>query len=379
MGEIRRPSPEHFLKQAEAEERRRVRGRLKIFLGYASGVGKSQRMFDEGRRRKARGQDVVVAAGQATSPEEFAALVNPLEVIPSRVSDGTPSIDLDAVLRRHPGVCLIDGLAYKNPPGSKHPERWQDVEELLAAGISVITSVNLQFVEEKQREIERIRGKIWTDSVPEAFLRTADEIELVDAPAEYCAQRQQESGRSPRESAALEHELSQLREMALVLAAQVVDHQLEEYLRDQGIEQSYGTHERILVCMTPRSNARLMLQRGRRQADLFHGELYAVYVEQDGLREEDKKILEQNLADAREAGAYVETLHAEDAVSAVLRFAARNGITQIFAGHSQRGGFLSRFRQNFVERMILEAEGIDIRVFPHSEVIPYGEAGHVGS
>jgi two-component system sensor histidine kinase KdpD len=379
MGEIRRPSPEHFLKQAEAEERRRLRGRLKIFLGYASGVGKSQRMFDEGRRRKTRGQDVVVAAGQDASPEEFAALVNPLEVIPSRVANGTPAVDLDAVLRRHPGVCLIDGLAYKNPPGSKHPERWQDVEELLAAGISVITSVNLQFVKEKQREIERIRGKVWTDAVPEAFLRTADEIELVDAPAEYCAERQQESGRSPREAAALEHELSQLREIALMLAAQVVDHQLEEYLRDQGIEHSYGTHERILVCMTPRSNARLMLQRGRRQADLFHGELYAVYVEQDDLKPEDKKILEQNLTDAREAGAHVETLQAEDAVSAVLRFAGRHGITQIFAGHSQRGGFLSRWRQNFVERMILEAEGIDIRVFPHSEVIPYGEAGYVGS
>src|SRR5579862_7908508 len=133
--EQRRPNPEHLLQQVEDEESRASRGRLKIFLGYAGGVGKSFRMFDEGRRRRSRGADVVVAATQLTGPPASKDLLQDLEVIPPRLVDGVPAIDVEQVLRRHPQICLIDGLAYRNPPGSKHTERWQDVEDLLAAGI----------------------------------------------------------------------------------------------------------------------------------------------------------------------------------------------------------------------------------------------------
>jgi two-component system sensor histidine kinase KdpD len=182
--EQRRPNPEHLLQQVEDEENRATRGRLKVFLGYASGVGKSFRMFDEGRRRRSRGGDVVVAATQFIEPEIVQKLLCDLEVIPPLLVDGVPAIDLDQVLRRHPTVCLIDGLAYRNPLGSKHTQRWQDVEELLAAGISVVTSINLQYVKERQAQVEAIRGKVVQDSVPESFIRAADEIELVDAPPE---------------------------------------------------------------------------------------------------------------------------------------------------------------------------------------------------
>ena len=161
-------------------------------------------------------------------------------------------------------------------------------------------------------------------------------------------------------------ELSQLREIALVLAADVVDHQLETYLRRQGIEQLYGTQERILVCITPRSNASAMIGRGRRQADLFHGDLYMVYVQQGVLSAHDQAMIEQNLAAAREAAAHVEILRDEDPVEAILQYAYRNGITQIFVGHSQRekSGWLSRWKANPVERLIMESEGIDVRIFP---------------
>ena len=357
--EYRRPDPERLLSLVEAEERYKTRGRLKVFLGYASGVGKSVRMMDEGRRRKMRGENVVVAASQTSTSEHEEDLLQGLEVIAQNGS----AIDVPAVLRRRPEVCLIDGLAYQNPPGSKHPERWQDVEELLAAGISVITTINLQYVKERQAQVEAIREKVAKESVPEAFLRTADEIEIIDAPPEYCLRAAGETV----DPDLLERQLSELREIALVLAAEVVDHQLEEYLHRQGIQQIYGTHERILVCVTPRSNAALMIRRGRRLADRFHGDLHVVHVEQDGLSEADREVLAKNLACAREARAKVEVLHGEDPIGSILRYASAQGITQIFVGHSRRGGWLSRWKTNPVERLILEADGIDVRIFPNEE------------
>jgi two-component system sensor histidine kinase KdpD len=357
----RRPTPDELLRQVEAEERIDKRGRLKIFLGYASGVGKSFRMFDEGRRRKLRGQDVVVAGTQPGAPPEVAELLLDLPVIPPRTDLGGMSVDVAGVLRRHPDVCLIDGLAYQNPPGSKNAQRWQDVDELLNAGISVVTSINLQYIREKQKQVEMIRGKSVKDSVPEAFIRTADEIELVDAEPEYCVTRSRET---VMDSSQMERQLSELREIALVLAADVVDHQLETYLHAHGISQVYGTHERILVGVTPRSNASLMIQRGRRQADRFHGQLFVVYVEQDDLTAADQQVLDVNLATAREANAHVEILNGEDPVAVLLDFAKKHGITQIFVGHSRRKGLLNRWRANPVERLIAEAEGIDIRIFP---------------
>lgn len=368
-----RPSPEQLLKQVEAEERFQRRGKLKVFLGYASGVGKSFRMLDEGRRRKARGEDVVVAAVQPDAGEDAEQLLKALELIPLRSDLGSPSVDVEALKRRKPSLCLIDGLAYRNPEGSKNAERWQDVEELLAAGISVLTSINLQYIRERQSQVEAVRGKRVDDSVPESFLKGADEIEIVDAPPEYCITRAQLGDSA--EAACLEQQLSQLREIALVLTAEVVDRQLEDYLRRQGIDQTYGTQERVLVCVTPRSNASLMIHRGKRQADRFHGDLYVAYVEHGDLAPEDQRMLESNLDMARKAGAHVEILHGEDPVAAILHHALAHGITQIFVGHSLRVGWLDRLKPNPVDRLILEADGIDVRIFPHEPQGPHEPHG----
>jgi two-component system sensor histidine kinase KdpD len=361
--EHRRPSPEEFLRRIEAEERLQTRGRLKVFLGYASGVGKSARMLDEGRRRKQRGQDIVVAATQGSDSNQHEGLLRQFETIPCRLVEGSEAIDVPAVLQRRPEVVLIDGLAYRNPPGSRNTQRWQDVEDVLSAGISVITSVNLQFVAERQAQVEAIIGRSVRDSVPESFLRTADEIEVVDAPPEYCMDRLRSGGPSS-DVARLERQLSELREIALLLAAEVVDHQLADYLRRAGIEQVYGTHERILVCITPRSSASVMIRRGRRQADRFHGELFVVHAQQRGLSPGDRAALDASLALARETGATVELLAGSDPVRAILEFARRHGITQMFVGHGEPPGLGARLRSSLVERLILEAEGIDVRVFP---------------
>ena len=362
---IGRPDPDELLRQIQTEERARHRGRLKVFLGYASGVGKSFRMLDEGRRRRMRGEDVVVAAVQSSASPSVAELLRGFDVIPPPAALGAPAIDVDAVRRRRPQVVLIDGLAYDNPPGSRHAQRWQDVEDLLAAGISVVTSINLHHIKERQPEVEAIRGKKTQESIPESFLRTADEIEVVDAPAEYCLTRSLRGGAAqgediPRE----ERQLSELREMALLLAAEVVDHQLGHYLRRQGSTQVYGTHERILVGITPRSNAVVMLRRARRQADRFHGDLHVVYVEQEGLSPADQARVAQSLELARAAKAQVQVLRGRDPVRAILRYAREHGITQIFVGHSETAGLLARFRPNRVQRLVQEAEGIDVRIFP---------------
>jgi two-component system sensor histidine kinase KdpD len=339
-----RPDPEALLRQVQAEEHASQRGRLKIFLGYSSGVGKSFRMLDEARRRKERGQDVVVGAVQPGLGQDAEAILKRLEVVPLRTVDGVPLVDVEIILSRHPEVCIIDGLAYNNPSASRHPKRWQDVEELLGAGISVITSLNLQYVGEQQAQVEMITGKRAAHSVPESFIKSADEIVIVDAPAEVCER-----------GALSQAQLSELREMALVLAADVVDQQLGTYR---------GAHERILVCITPRTSLTRMLDSACTTAHRFHGELYAVSVTQPEITPQDHETLERNLAMAREAGAKVEMLDGEDPVMAILEFAKKAGITQIFIGHTQRHGWLHKLASTPVDRLLAKADGFDVRVFP---------------
>ncbi len=363
-GTFTRPDPERLLRQVEAEEEHRQRGRLKVFLGYAGGVGKSFRMLDEGRRRRERGEDVVVGAVQANPAPEVEALLQCMEVIPLLTAAGLPVMDVDAILRRHPQVCLVDSLAYNNPPGSRNPRRWQDVEQLLEAGTSVIATVNLQYIEEQQDKVARITGKRVTEGVPQSFLSTADEIEVVDAPPEMAMQRSGDGAQSLESTGSREQQLSELREIALILAAEVVDHQLEAYLHRQGIDQIWSTHERILVWVTPLSDAAAMIASGRRNADRFRGELIVAYFSQPDLPPAEKAKLDENLACAHDAGAQTEVLDAEDHVDAVIRFARAHGITQIFVKRSAQESLWDRFLASPIDRLIQSAEGIDVRVFP---------------
>ena len=343
--------PEALLRQVEAAERAAHRGQLKIFLGYASGVGKSFRLFDEGRRRRDRGEDVVVAATQSASSPAIADLLVQFELIPTIDVAGVPMLDVPAILRRRPQLCLIDGLAYDNPPGARHARRHEDVEELLDAGISVLTSINLEYIAEQRDFVRSVLGTTRTETVPQAFIDRADEVVVVDAP--------------PEAEAGIEaQQLSQLRQRALLLTADVVDRQLEAYLRLHGIQSTWGTQERIMVCMTPRANAARMLASGRRNADRFHGELFAIYVMQDNLTAEDRMALQRNVTLAEAQHARVETLEGKDPVKTILEYARANGITQIFVGHNLRGGWRKRLGGTPLDRLIRDAEGIDVRVFP---------------
>ncbi len=358
----RKRTPEELLLQAQAEEAREARGQLKVFLGYASGVGKSFRMFDEGRRRAERGQDVVIGAVQQPAAPEVEGLLSKLEVIPLLNVGGVDVIDVPAILRRHPRVCLVDGLAFDNPPGCANPCRWQDVRHLLEAGIAVISSINIQYIDELRDQVEAITGKHVTQTVPKSFLFGADEIVIVDAPPEMCLDRSDHAVAG--DTGRLASQLSALREIALLFAADVVDRELESYLKQNGIAASFGAQERILVCVTPRATAKTMIESGRRNAERFHGELIAAHVRQPHLNSAFQGALDANLELARLAGAHVEILEGEDPIEAILEFAHERGVTQIFVGHGQQSKWWHRWTGGPVGRLIRGAQGIDVRVFP---------------
>ncbi len=359
----RRPTPEQLLQQIESRDQHTARGRLKIFLGYASGVGKSFRMIDEGRRRHARGQDVVVGAMQPDLAPDVQQALAGMEIIPIKQADGLPLMDMERILARHPGVCLVDGLAYDNPPGAAHAKRWQDVEQLLDAGICVISSVNLQHIEEKRAEVEAITGKHVDQSIPLSFLQTADEIVIVDAPPQSCMRLEQaKAGRSRRLT---QQQLSELREIALLLTADVVDKQLERYLARHGLEQLWGTQERILVCLGPNSDAIRMLESAVRNRDRFHGELIVVNFNRPEWSAEQKARMKEFLDLAAAKRAEVIEIDTENIVGGLLSFARQRGITQIYVGHRGRESWYERAFGSDLDRLIGLAEGIDVRVFPH--------------
>ena len=360
--ECRRKTPEDLLREVQAEEAAAARrGYLKIFLGYASGVGKTMRMLDEARRRRERGQDVVIGAIQPQGPPEARELLEHLEVMPFKVVGEGTAIDVEALIRRRPAICIIDGLAYDNPPGVRNAARWQDVQDLLNAGLKVIGSINIQYIEELREEVEAITGKHVTQTVPISFIKSADEIEIVDAPT---ADSMDRSGEQQPDDDKRRQRLSKLREKALVLAADVVDHQLSDYLEQHGIHQQFGALERILVCITPRANVSEMLETAQIIADRFHGELIVAYVNQPQISLADQEILDQKLALAKKAGARVEILEGDDPIDAIVEFARSRGITQLFIGHSQRTGLWSRVWGSPVDKLIRISEGMDVRIFP---------------
>jgi two-component system, OmpR family, sensor histidine kinase KdpD len=323
------------------------RGRLKVFLGYASGVGKSFRMFDEARRRKERGQDVIVGALQPQVPPEIEPILGSLEIVPTVDIEGVPVIDVAAVLRRHPQVCVVDGLAYDNPWG-RNLHRWQDVDELLVNGINVIGSVNLQHIEDQRKTVETLTGRRVNETIPREFLNKADEIVVVDAPTE---------GASP--------ELAALREMALVLSADVIDADLQRYLQSHDIEPVSRAQERFLVCLTPRSSADRMIASARQSAARFHCDVLAIYVRQPNSSEVDHRDMEEILAHARAAGVRVDVVEADDPIESIVQYARSHGVTEIFVGHSMKNDWRAHLWGTPVSRLIRAAEGMDVRVFPH--------------
>jgi two-component system, OmpR family, sensor histidine kinase KdpD len=236
---------------------------------------------------------------------------------------------------------------------------------LLDAGISVITSVNLQHIKEKRVQVEAITGRHVNQTVPLTFLSTADEMVIVDTPPDTCM-RISEDGDPGAVKRLTQQQLSELREIALLLAADVVDQQLERYLARHGIQQLWGTQERILVWLSPRVDAKRMLDSAARNRDRFHGELITAHLNRPEWAPEQREKVERGVELAREKNAEIVELDGEDPVDTILRFARKRGITQIYVGHRGRESWWERAFGSDLDRLIRAAEGFDVRVFPHS-------------
>jgi two-component system, OmpR family, sensor histidine kinase KdpD len=349
------------------------RGALRIYLGAAPGVGKTFAMLNEGCRRRERGTDVVVGIVETHGREKTLEQVADLEVVPRRAFDyrGTTfeEMDLDAILARKPDLSLIDELAHTNVPGSRNEKRWQDVEELLAAGIDVISTLNIQHLESLNDVVERITGIVQRETIPDEIARRADQIELVDMSPEALRRRMAHGNVYPAEriDAALgnyfrEGNLGALRELALLWVADRVDETLDDYRRLHGIERPWETRERVVVALTGAADGDRLVRRAARMAQRAKGDLMAVHVRpQDGLaRSSADALAQQRALVERLQGTYREVV-GDDIGQALVGAARAANATQIVLGATRR----SRWReltQGSVITSVIRASGVDIDV-----------------
>jgi len=349
-----RPDPEALLKEVQREEA--MRGRLKIFLGYAPGVGKTYTMLNEARTLKKRGEDVVVGVVETHGRVETEELLKGLEVIPRRRVEYQgivlEELDLDAILQRRPAVVLVDELAHTNAPGSRHPKRYQDIEELLENGIDVYTTVNVQHFESLNDVVEKITGIRMQETLPDTFLDRADEVQVIDIPLEELFERLKEGKvYVPRKAERAMQNFFQrgnlvaLRELTLTHAAHKMDAELLNYMRAKAISGPWPAGERVMVCVAPSPYAKQLLRKGYQIAKDAHAEWYAVYVSTPalkGMSDKDKAYIAEALNLAGELGAKIATLSGTDVATEILRFARENNINHIVIGkplHSMLLGF----------------------------------------
>ena len=340
-----RPDPDALL----AEARRQGRGRLKVYLGMAPGVGKTFEMLSAGRRRREEGVDVVVGVVETHGRKETEALTEGLEVMARRPNDHRGrqlmEFDLDGSLARKPGLLLVDEYAHSNALGARHPKRWQDVEELLAAGIDVWTTLNVQHLESLVDVVWKITGVRVRETVPDSALSAADEIELVDLTPDELRERLSagkvyvpETARLAADNFFKPENLTALREMALRRAAQAVDDELVGAMRRQGIEGPWAAGERILVLIAGDRMSNSLVRAGRRLADLMDAPWTVAHVERPnrpaGAALTARRVTEA-LKLAEQLGAITVVLTGDDLPGAVLAYARRNNVTQLVVGKSR--------------------------------------------
>ncbi len=362
----------------EAPPERARRGRLRVYLGAAPGVGKTYAMLDEGRRRLDRGVDVVVGLVEAHDRPHTAALVEGLEVIPRatiRYRGATfTEMDVDAVLARRPAVALVDELAHTNVPGSRNAKRWQDVDELLAAGIDVVTTVNIQHLETLNDVVTAITGIQQQETLPDEVVRRADQIELVDMSPEALRRRLAHGNvyKAEKVDAALANyfrlgNLTALRELALLWTADRVEDALETYRREHGIDATWPTRERIVVAVTGGPESETLVRRAARIAQRASGgELLALHVLRgDGLADVAPGSLVRLRTLVESMGGSWHTVMADDIAHAVLDFARGVNASQILLGATRRPRFAAALSPGIAPEVIRGSGEMDVLVVTH--------------
>ncbi len=366
-----RNTPEDWLLATDKEEER---GRLKVFLGYAPGVGKTFSMLGEGIRRRNRGEDVVVGLVETHGRSGTSELADKLEQVARREVEykGTlfSEMDVDAVLARAPQVALIDELAHTNIEGSRHGARYEDVLLLLDSGINVLSTVNVQHVESLAPRVQALTGISVREQVPDWVLDRADEIVISDVTPEALVTRMRRGDIYPPERVerSLDNlfrrgNLIALREMALQRVTRAVDRTLDDYVKRKQLGSQWTVAEKVAVCISSNAQARDLIARGARLAEALDAELYVLHVvsEQDA-RAERKRVLDASLQLARNLGAEIVSLSGKDSARTTASFIREHRVTQAIVGRSATHGLRSYFYYYALQKFMAEAPHVDLHI-----------------
>src|SRR5437016_408168 len=379
-----RPDPEALLARAKEEEARKSQGRLKLFFGAAAGVGKTFAMLEAARELETAGMDVVVGYVETHGRAETEALLDGLEILPPRLAPyrGTAlkEFDLDAALARHPTIIVVDELAHSNVEGSRHAKRWQDVMELLDAGINVYTAVNVQHLESLNDLVAKITGVVVRETIPDSVFDRADEIELVDLPPDELIHRLQEGkvylpeqAQEAMRSFFRKGNLIALRELALRRTAERVDAQMQAYMRDHAIPKTWPVAERVLVCISPSPAAGQLVRAGRRLATRLGAEWIVAYVETPAsarLSQADRDRVVQTLRLAEQLGAETATLSGPTMSEEILTYARARNVSKIVIGKPVRSLWKRMLFGSIADALVRGSGDIDIYVVSGDKEAP---------
>ncbi|MGH7235299.1 MAG: DUF4118 domain-containing protein, partial [Nitrospiraceae bacterium] len=377
-----RPDPDALLRRVQAEEAQQARGKLKVFFGATAGVGKTYAMLEAAHEQREDGVDVVVGVIETHGRAETEALLKGLEILPPRVIEHRGvrlhEFDLDAALARRPAIILMDEWAHTNAPGSRHPKRWQDVEELLKAGIHVYATVNVQHLESLNDIVAQITGVRVSETVPDSVLEQADDVELIDLPPDDLIQRLKEGKVYVPQQAqhAIRNffrkgNLMALREMALRRTAERVDQQMEVYRRDHAVIRTWPAAETVMVCVNIKPRGARLVRAARRMAADLHAKWIAAYVQTPrhlGLPEAERERVFQTLRLAEQLGAETLTLSGENVAQEILTYARTRNVTKIIVGKPVRARWKEWIFGSVVADLVRQSGEIDIYVIT-------GEAG----
>ncbi|ABS55414.1 Osmosensitive K+ channel His kinase sensor [Methanoregula boonei 6A8] len=379
-----RPDPDALLACVQKEELQKVRGKLKIFLGYIAGVGKTYEMLKAAHLRKDEGVDVRIGYIEPHGRKETEALMEGIPVIPNRTIEyhgvKLNEMDLDAILAAHPQLVLVDELAHTNVPGSRHLKRYQDVEELLAAGIDVYSTLNVQHIESLNDVVARITGVIIKEKIPDRVIDEAAEIEVVDLAPPELLQRLREGKVYVPEMAARaieqffnEGNLYALRELALRRAAERVDNQMLAYMQTRSIPGPWAVGEYLLVCIGPGPLAERLIRTARRQADRINARWCAIYVEtptHHRLSLEAKEQVDRSLQLAEKLGATTASVFGLNVANTVLEYARQHNVTRIIIGKTLRPRWQEFVFGSVVDQLIHNSGPIDVYVISSGKDLP---------
>ncbi len=379
---FKRITPEEALRKLHEEEGDSSKpGQLKIFLGYAPGVGKTYSMLNEANRRKARGEDIIIGYLETHGRKETEGEIGKIPIISRKKvfynGVSMEEMDTEAVIRSKPHIVLVDELAHTNVPGSKNAKRYEDVEEILNAGINVVSTLNIQHLESLNDVIRQITGVKVRETIPDKIVENAYEVVVVDITPDSLQNRLKRGNIYKTENIdrALKNffrkgNLNALREIALRQTAEEVDDELKEYMEQHGIMDNWHTVERVMVCISSSPSAKKLIRRGARIAKKYKCEWYVVDIDCTNIfapkpAEKDKRMLENHHKLAKQLGAYPITLKGKSISKELGGFANSKHITQIIIGHSKRTKLQTLLRGSTVSKLLRQTKDVEVHVIPN--------------